>query len=86
MGIKTEFVITSRCYGNAELIGQSRIIDICNRERATTYINSTRWADVFTMLKHSAVLEWTFSLLSCTRFPTNKELPGLFLIFRLSTH
>lgn len=37
--IKTEFVMTSRCYENNELFGQERIIDICKREGATTYIN-----------------------------------------------
>lgn len=39
MGIQTEFVVTSRCYGNNDLSGQERILDICKREGATTYIN-----------------------------------------------
>jgi hypothetical protein len=39
MGIQTEFVPTSRCYGNDELSGQERILDICKREGATNYIN-----------------------------------------------
>ena len=39
MGIKTDFIVTSRCYGNDNLSGQERIIDICKRERNTTYIN-----------------------------------------------
>jgi hypothetical protein len=39
MGIQTEVVTSSRCYGNAELSGQDRILDICRREGATTYIN-----------------------------------------------
>ena len=39
MGIETEFVVTSRCYGNNDLSGQERILDICKREGATTYIN-----------------------------------------------
>jgi hypothetical protein len=39
MGICTEFVLTSRCYENKHLSGQARIIDICEREGATTYIN-----------------------------------------------
>jgi len=39
LGIKTEIVATSRCYQNNDLIGQKRIIDICKREGATTYIN-----------------------------------------------
>lgn len=39
MGIETEVVRTSRCYDNNELNGQERILDICKREGATTYIN-----------------------------------------------
>jgi hypothetical protein len=39
MGIHTEFVVTSRCYENNELSGQERILDICKREGASTYIN-----------------------------------------------
>lgn len=39
MGIKTEFVMSSRCYENDNLVGQSRVLDICKREAATTYIN-----------------------------------------------
>ncbi len=40
MGISTEFVVTSRNYGNDELKAQERVIDMCKREGATTYINS----------------------------------------------
>lgn len=39
IGIQTEFVLTSRCYGNNELSGQERVIDICKREGAATIIN-----------------------------------------------
>ena len=39
MGIKTEFVVTSRCYGNEHLSGQARVLDICRREEAGVYIN-----------------------------------------------
>lgn len=39
MGINTEFVVTSRCYKNEQLSGQARILDICKREEAATYIN-----------------------------------------------
>ena len=40
MGIDTEFVVSSRCYGNDELAGQARILDICKREGAHTYVNA----------------------------------------------
>ena len=39
MGITTEIVVTSRCYDNNGLSGQERILDICKREYASTYIN-----------------------------------------------
>lgn len=39
MGIKTEFVVTSRCYENEGLSGQARVLDICKREEAGVYIN-----------------------------------------------
>ena len=39
MGIKTEFIVTSRCYGNNDLSRQDRILDICKSEEATIYIN-----------------------------------------------
>jgi hypothetical protein len=39
MGISTEFMLTSRSYDNDEFSGQERILDICKREGATTYVN-----------------------------------------------
>jgi len=39
MGIETEYIITSRSYGNDALSGQVRILDICKREGAANYIN-----------------------------------------------
>lgn len=40
MGIRTEFVTSSRHYENNALSGQERILDICRREGAQTYINA----------------------------------------------
>ena len=37
--IGTEFVQSSRDYGNSNLGGQDRVLDICNRESATAYVN-----------------------------------------------
>ncbi|SFC69725.1 WbqC-like protein family protein [Polaromonas sp. OV174] len=39
MGIKTEFVLSSSCYENADLSGQARVLDICKKEDASNYIN-----------------------------------------------
>jgi len=39
LGITAEFVVTSRIYGNDKMAAQERVLDICKREGATTYIN-----------------------------------------------
>lgn len=39
LGIQTEIVPSSRVYSNSELSGQDRILDICRREGASTYVN-----------------------------------------------
>lgn len=40
IGISTEIVRTSRTYGNQDLHGQLRVLDICQREHASTYVNA----------------------------------------------
>ena len=40
LGIETSFVPSSEEYGNAHLKGQDRVIDICQRERSTHYVNA----------------------------------------------
>jgi hypothetical protein len=40
LGLRTEIVATSRHYRNANLKAETRIIDICQREKADLYINS----------------------------------------------
>jgi hypothetical protein len=40
IGIKTEFMLSSRTYENDFLCGQNRVIDICKRENVDMYINA----------------------------------------------
>lgn len=47
LGIKTEIMVTSRCYKNSDMNGQERVIDICKRENATTYINPQGGQDLY---------------------------------------
>jgi hypothetical protein len=47
MGINTEFVESSRCYGNNDLSGQGRILDICKREDAAVYINPQGGQEIY---------------------------------------
>jgi len=39
LGIHTEIIVASGRYGNRELRGQTRILDICEREGARSYLN-----------------------------------------------
>lgn len=39
LGLKTEFIDSSVRYGNADLRGMDRVLDICRREQATDYFN-----------------------------------------------
>jgi len=41
LSIDTRFIPTSRTYGNQHLKGHHRIIDICQKEGADTYINAS---------------------------------------------
>lgn len=40
IGIKSELIASSRHYGNSDLCGQSRVLDICKCEGASIYINA----------------------------------------------
>ena len=39
LDLDTEFDVSSKNYGNAHLSGQDRVLDICQKENANTYIN-----------------------------------------------
>ncbi|MFP6557522.1 WbqC family protein [Paraburkholderia sp. B3] len=45
--LNTHIVATSRCYDNAHLKAQARIIDICRKEHADTYINSIGGTELY---------------------------------------
>ncbi|MGV0959932.1 MAG: WbqC family protein [Limnohabitans sp.] len=45
--INTKFIPTSQWYMNNDFKGQDRIIDICKREAATTYINPQGGEDLY---------------------------------------
>jgi hypothetical protein len=46
--LPTDIILTSRGYGNAELKGQERIIDICVQERASIYVNAIGGIELYT--------------------------------------
>ncbi len=47
LNINTQIIETSSIYPKNELKGQDRIIDICNRESAKTYINAINGKDLY---------------------------------------
>jgi hypothetical protein len=47
--IKTEFVASTTIYANASLKGQYRIIDICEKENAESYINPIGGVEIYTL-------------------------------------
>ena len=47
LDIDTAILVTSRCYGNDGLSGQARILDICKKEGAATYINPQGGTDLY---------------------------------------
>jgi hypothetical protein len=40
LGVRREIVVSSAVYGNAQLKGPERVLDICRRERADVYVNA----------------------------------------------
>lgn len=47
LGMPTQFVETSASYGNRELKGQERIVDICRQENAALYVNAAGGAELY---------------------------------------
>ncbi|HWB63229.1 MAG TPA: WbqC family protein [Chitinophagales bacterium] len=53
LGIKTEIVPSSSIYPNQELKGEDRILDICVRETADTYVNPIGGTELYSKEKFS---------------------------------
>lgn len=49
----TEIVDSSRVYGNTQLRGQARILDICRQERAECYVNAIGGQDLYEYARFS---------------------------------
>lgn len=48
MDIKTDVVLSSRIYGNDNVSGEKRIMDICKRENADIYVNPQGGRELYT--------------------------------------
>jgi hypothetical protein len=75
LGIKAEFILTSRCYKNDHLAGQMRILDICKREGGTTYINLPGGQTLYDMeIFRNAGIDLRFILMR--PLPYKQRAPG----------
>ena len=85
LGIQTEMVPTSSIYPKNDLRGEDRIIDICNQEGATTYINAIGGQELYGFDKFKAKnIELNFiemdGDLNYTQFPKMDFVPYLSII------
>lgn len=55
MEIETQFVVTSRSYGNSQLAAQERILDICRREQIDVYVNAQGGKELYDTASFSEV-------------------------------
>jgi hypothetical protein len=61
LGLHTEIINTSSHYGNDNLSGQDRVLDICIKEGADYYVNSIGGKDLYskeTFRKHGIQLDF----------------------------
>jgi len=83
LGLKSELVRTSRTYGNAQFRAQARIIDICRREGAATYINPPGGTELYDPANFAAHgIELAFLNPALPPYATGRMpcLPGLSIV------
>ncbi|HUX29266.1 MAG TPA: WbqC family protein [Thiobacillus sp.] len=83
MGIRTEFVMSSRGYHNDQLTGQERVLDICKREGAHIYINAQGGRTLYEYEAfHRAGIDLTFIIMQPLSYTqrTAKFVPNLSII------
>lgn len=83
MQLDVNVVASSRSYGNASLKAQERILDICKREGATSYINAIGGTDLYdksTFAQQGVALNFLkpcpLDYLQCN----NMKIPGLSIL------
>lgn len=78
MEIKTTIIPTSTTYGNQQMNGQNRIIDMCIREKADIYINPTNGRDLYDSTEfRKRGMDLKFILTRALTY--NQEIKGLFV-------
>jgi len=82
-GLKTELIRSSRGYGNAQTRAQARIVDICRREGASTYINPAGGSGLYdrgTFAEHGIELAFLHPGLAPYATGRTPYLPGLSIV------
>lgn len=82
LGFKTEFVMSSRAYGNDKLCGVDRVLDICLREGATQYVNLPGGATLYDRSRFESNDICLEFVSSPPTYPRNRraDLPGLSIL------
>lgn len=83
MGLSTEFVVSSRRYGNDHLKGAARVLDICRTEGAQTYINAEGGQALYDARSFAAAgVELRFLRMRAQPYPQRSSafVPGLSII------
>ncbi|MET0387067.1 MAG: WbqC family protein, partial [Polyangiales bacterium] len=83
-GITTQLVPSSTVYGNAALSGVERVLDVCRREGATTYVNAAGGRVLYDHDRFAAHgVELLFSEAVFEPYPqlhTSEFVPGLSIL------
>lgn len=70
LGVDTDIVPSSRRYGNAHLRGVDRVVDICRKECASTYVNAVGGRALYDQLRFAAEgVELQFLSMRATPYP-----------------
>lgn len=89
IGLECDFIDSSTVYGNATLTGQERILDICARESAKTYINAPGGRELYDLTefaKRGIALEFLDPNLPTYSRGTGCEISGLSILDLLMYH
>ena len=89
IGLECNFVDSSTVYGNDTLSGQERILDICSRELAETYVNAPGGLELYDLnefANRGISLEFLDPKLPIYSRGTGSEISGLSILDLLMYH
>jgi len=83
LGLETQFVMSSSIYGNSDLNGVDRILDICQKEKASQYYNlpgGREFYDGKIFEKNGVLLHFTNPRLNTYKQFSEEFYPGLSIV------